>query len=151
MCVEKLANAIKRFAIIKHLQAEDIDENEASLQAFSADKTVAAPDFTEAKENGTQMEEGSETEDINIEPASKMRRRQPKKWKISLEETIRHSGTKFMTNTKRIDVQKYVNVSCGNTCKLKCADRISETAIIRIHQQFWTDNKSIDSKRQFIV
>nr|CAH7727237.1 unnamed protein product [Callosobruchus chinensis] len=36
-------------------------------------------------------------------------------------------------------------------CKLKCSEKISEEERKKIHKQFWTDQKSIDVKRQFIA
>lgn len=70
---EKLAQAKRKLVITKHISAEDTDICEESFEDFDSDDSVADPDFSQPKENETQVEQSTsnQSEQSDVEPASK--------------------------------------------------------------------------------
>nr|CAI5837835.1 unnamed protein product [Callosobruchus analis] len=69
-----------------------------------------------------------------------------------MEKKKRHSGLEHVTvKTNKLVMKKILKPACADTCKLRCAQNIPEEVRLKIHKQYWTDQKSIDMKRQYIA
>lgn len=62
---------------------------------------------------------------------------------------IINSGLEYTTKTNRIVERKKVELSCPDSCKLKCKEKILADTRHIINSKFWSGQKSIDMKRQF--
>lgn len=71
-----------------------------------------------------------------------------KQWEIKKRKLLRE---KKHQSTKKIIPEKNVGVSCKDTCRYKCSVNIEENTRKQIHTAFWSSNKDINHKRQFIA
>lgn len=63
----------------------------------------------------------------------------------------RDSGLEYITKSKNLRQKRVLKAVCRDTCKLKCREKINEEMRQKILETFWTDNKSIDTKRQYLA
>ncbi|VEN34042.1 unnamed protein product [Callosobruchus maculatus] len=144
ICAKNVAN------LDKHVTGDTSEENDvaSNFGDYDSDDSVVDPDYGE--------EDVKEEENIEDEDGSKQRSRKrrsvPEKWKKNERKKKRHSGLEHRTQKeKKLVKRKIVKPPCSITCKLKCWEKISEEERKKIHRQYWTDQKSIDMKRQFIA
>ncbi|XP_063216836.1 uncharacterized protein LOC134527814 [Bacillus rossius redtenbacheri] len=73
-----------------------------------------------------------------------------KKWKKNVRKARRISGKKYVSCKGTVMEAKILKPPCKETCRLKCTQRFDENNRIRIHKEFWAEDRSWDSKRQYI-
>lgn len=73
-------------------------------------------------------------------------------WKKNIKKVKRHSGLEHVTErSKKVIKEKNVKPPCLITCILKCWEKIPEEVRKKIHREYWTHQKLIDMKRQFVA
>lgn len=133
-----------------HIVAEDSIlssiNNIAQPTDFDSDDSVRDPNYED--DNGDISSDEIEEDE---EQTTRKRRSNPKNWKKNIKKQKRHSGLEYSTKKNRLVDKKSLKPGCKDTCKLKCKNAINEEVRKRIHEQFWSHQKSLDMKRQFIA
>nr|CAH7729983.1 unnamed protein product [Callosobruchus chinensis] len=107
---------------------------------FEADLSVTE---SEGSINGNDLQ--------NIIKKTKKKRANVKLWKRNIDKQKRHSGAARVTNTGRQVRKKVLKNACCDTCRLKCKFMINEKLRQIILESFWSDNKSVNTKRKLIA
>lgn len=84
------------------------------------------------------------------EVRGKKRKLGPEKWKKNLAKKLRNTGVSY-TNTKSKNTypKRKLQPPCDESCKLKCANKISEEERINIFEMYWALG-NVQRQREFI-
>lgn len=73
------------------------------------------------------------------------------KWKKNVRKARRASGKSYISCKGTLKDAKALKPPCKETCRLKCSQLINENDRSRIHKEFWLEDRSWDSKRQYVA
>lgn len=72
-------------------------------------------------------------------------------WKCNSRKKRRADGKEYISKTGTCVAERKLKQTFKKTCKLKCSEKINEKDRLNILQEFWSNEKSIDQKRQFVA
>nr|CAH7724970.1 unnamed protein product [Callosobruchus chinensis] len=116
---------------------------------FDSDDDIADPSYDADTTLETHSESSASNNDTE-EPKSRKRKANPKMWKKNVQKMRKHCGLEYRTK-KKVIVAKTIKPPCSDSCKIKCKSKISEQKRQDIHSQFWSPQKSFETRRQFIA
>lgn len=92
-----------------------------------------------------------ETQDIKTPiKNSRKRKRQPELWERNIKKTQKNMGKSYVTSSGKEMPAKSLGPTCGEKCRLKCAEKISGDERMLIFEQFWS-LKDVNLQREFVL
>lgn len=93
----------------------------------------------------------SDSKEVVEHKKTRKRLKHSDNWKCNSRKKSRADGKEYISKTGTCVVERKLKQTCQKTCKLKCSEQINEKDCLNILQEFWSNEKSIDQKRQFVA
>ncbi|CAH1226770.1 unnamed protein product [Diabrotica balteata] len=123
------------------------DENGSTDE--EADKSVESRLLTEGtNEEGKENAIENKQENSTLRP--RKRERNEQNWKVTKRVKATLAGKEHVSKSGKIISAKELKPGC-RSCRRKCSDKMNELERVQIFNNYWTETKTWDLKRQFVL